>query len=182
MANIDVKQIRIAKRYSEALIDNTDNKQEAQDIHNQLIFINQTLISSADLKAFLENPIISQQDKTDVINQIFSRNISEKVKNLLFLLIDNNRFDAFAAIVSEYEARLDELNNVIKARVISAIELNEDAKGRLIQKLESKTSKTVVADYQINPQIIAGIIVEINDKTIDTSLKTKLNNIKKQLI
>lgn len=182
MANIDVKHIRVAKRYSEALIESAVNSNEVDKVLDELSFINQTLVSSPDLKEFLENPIITHQDKIDVINQIFANHISGSVTNLLMLLVENNRFDVFDLIVNEYSNKKDEINNIVKAKVISAIELNDDAKSKIVNKLEYKTSKKVIADYEINPAIIAGIIVEINDKTIDTSLKTKLNNIKKQLI
>ena len=182
MTNIDVKQIRIAKRYSEALIDSAIATNEVQKIYDELLFVNSTLKSSTDLKLFLENPVITHQDKIDVINQIFVSHLSTPVVNFLMLLIENNRFDAFDSIVTQYSSKMDEINNVLKAKIVSAVELNEEIKNRLIEKLEAKTAKKVIADYEINTDIIAGIIIEINDKTIDTSLKTKLNSIKKQLI
>ncbi len=182
MANIDVKQIRVAKRYSDALIENAINNGEVDKILDELSFVNQTLVNSPDLKEFLENPIITHQDKLDVINEIFTNHLSNPVMNLLKLLVENNRFDVFESILIEYSNKKDEINNIIKAKIVSAVDLNDEAKSKIVAKLEQRTSKKVAASYEINPDIVAGLIVEINDKTIDTSLKTKLNNIKKQLI
>lgn len=141
-----------------------------------------TLISSPDLKAFLENPIVSRLDKNDVIRQVFVNNVSNVVFNFLVLLVENNRFNILETVVAEYSNKMNKINNIVKAKVISAVELAESMKSRLIEKLEYKISKKVIANYEIKPEIIAGLVIEINDKTIDTSLKTKLNSIKKQLI
>lgn len=182
MANIDVKQIRIAKRYSEALFETALETNELQKVCDELGFIQETLLASVDLKEFLENPVITNADKKDVINKIFTGKVCTIVLNFLILLVDNSRFNIFDSVLSEYLNRMDKVNNIVKAKVVSAVELEEVAKTRLIEKLERKISKKVVANYEIKPEIIAGLIIEINDKTIDTSLKTKLNSIKKQLI
>lgn len=182
MANIDVKQIRIAKRYSEALIDSAIETNELQKFYDELRFVQETLSGSIDLKVFLENPIINRLDKKDVVNQVFATNLSSVVLNFLLLLVENNRFNIIDSVVIEYLNRLDQINNVVKAKVVSAVELDSTMKTRLIEKLENKISKKVLANYEIKPEIIAGLVIEINDKTIDTSLKTKLNSIKKQLI
>lgn len=182
MANIDVKQIGIAKRYSEALVDSATETNELQKVYEELKFVQETLSNSSDLKVFLENPIINRPDKKDVINQVFANNLSNVVLNFLLLLVENNRFNIFESVVIEYSNKMNQINNIVKANVVSAVELDETTKSRLIEKLEYKISKKVLANYEIKPEIIAGLIIEINDKTIDTSLKTKLNSIKKQLI
>lgn len=182
MANIDVKQIRIAKRYADALVESAKDSNLLQKVFDDLKLVESTLTTSTELKEFLEKPVISHDDKKDVIAQVFKNSVSEATLNFLLLLVDNNRFNLFEATVVEYSDRLDEINNIVKVKVVSAVDLNEDMKNKLIQKLEQKVSKKVVADYVLKPEIIAGLVIEINDKTIDTSLKTKLNNMKKQLI
>lgn len=182
MANIDVKQIKIAKRYAEALFENSNISNKLQLVFDNLKLIESVLNENFELKSFLENPVISHSDKKDVISEIFNEHVDESVKNLLFLLIDNNRFDLFFGVVIAYSNKLDETNNILKVKVISAVEVSEELKNALVQKLENKVSKKVVPEYEIKPEIIAGLIIEVSDKTIDTSLKTKLNNLKKQLI
>lgn len=182
MSNVDVKQIRIGKRYSDALVASALDADVLQKVFDDLKFVESTIQSSIELKEFLEKPVISHNDKKDVIVQIFKDSISEMALNFLLLLVDNNRFNLFESAVVEYSNRLDEINNIVKVKVISAIELNDDMKNKLVQKLEQKISKKIVASYDLRPEIIAGLVIEINDKTVDTSLKTKLNNLKKQLI
>lgn len=182
MGNIDVKQIRIAKRYADALVSSAMDSDLLQKAFEDLKLVESTIQTSGELKDFLENPVITHNDKKDVISQVFKSSISEVALNFLLLLVDNNRFNLFDSAVIEYSNKLDEINNIVKVSVVSAIELNEDMKNKIIQKLEQKVSKKVVANYELKPEIIAGLVIEINGKTLDTSLKTKLNNLKKQLI
>ncbi|MCD7740132.1 MAG: F0F1 ATP synthase subunit delta, partial [Candidatus Gastranaerophilales bacterium] len=72
-------------------------------------------------------------------------------------------------------------NNIVKPVVISAIELEESQKNKIIEKLEYKLTKKVIPQYQVNPDIIGGLIFKIDDKTIDCSIKTKFDNMKQQL-
>lgn len=182
MANVDLKQVRIAKRYADALFSSAKDSEEIQKVFDDLKLVESTIVSSAELKDFLEKPVISHNDKKDVIIQVFKAFIADTALNFLLLLVDNNRFNLFESAVSEYSNKLDEINNITKVRIISAVDLNDDMKSKLIQKLEQKVSKKVVAEYELKPEIIAGLVIEINDKTVDTSLKTKLSNLKKQLI
>ncbi|MDD3237731.1 MAG: ATP synthase F1 subunit delta [Candidatus Gastranaerophilales bacterium] len=182
MANINLKQNRIAKRYAKALFDEAKASSMQDEVLSNLKFVVDTCKQSPDLKDFLENPIISTEDKIDAINTIFKENVSNIVYNFFVLLLENKRFDVLESVVSNYIEMLDEMNNILKIKVTSAVEMNGDLKNKLISKIENKTQKKVIADYLINPEIIAGLVIDINGKIIDSSLKTKLKGLQKQLI
>ena len=97
------------------------------------------------------------------------------------LLIEANRTDALCEVLNQYEKSYNENNNIVKPIIISAIELNEQQKNKIVEKLQNKMIKTILPEYQINPEIIGGLVIELEDKTIDCSLKTKFENMKKQL-
>ena len=59
--------------------------------------------------------------------------------------------------------------------------ITTEQKNRIVEKLQNKMSKTIIPEYQVNPDIIGGLIIEIEDKTVDCSLKTKFENMQKQL-
>ncbi len=182
MSNIDIKKLKVAKKYSDALFENAQDSNKVQDTLNELNSIATILGESPDLNSFLVNPVISINDKLEVVVQVMASTVSDTVLNFIKLLIENSRFDAFQAVIFEYQNRVDEVNNVLKVDVISAVKLDEHMKTKLIEKLQYKTSKNVILNYSIKPEIIAGLIIKVNDKTIDTSLKTKLGGIKRQLI
>ncbi len=98
--------------------------------------------------------------------------------NFLKILVDKNRFSLFNDILSAYRETLDDINNISKVRVTSAVEMTKEAQDKLKSKLEEKLKKKVVFDMDINPDIIAGLVIKIGDNVVDMSLKHKLEDFK----
>lgn len=182
MAKTDSKYDVIAKRYAEALFLSAKDIDSVDKVYDDLKFVGQTYSESNELSGFLTNKLITHQDKKDVLSALFKDKISEVTFNFLCLLIDNGRFETILAVVSEYKKELNRLNNIVVAEITSAVEIPDELKSRLISTLEAKTAKKIEPNYKIDNSIIAGLIVNIKEKTIDSSLKTKISNIKKQLI
>lgn len=172
----------IAERYAIALFElgEKDNKLDEYDADLQKI--KATLDLSKDLSVFLAHPTISIGDKKEILDSIFKSEISQHSLNLMKLLLDRNRIFILTAIVNNFHTILNKKKNIVLARVITAVEINEDIKNRVKGKLENKFSKQIELESKIDPEIIAGMIVEIGDKIIDGSVKTKLENMRRQLI
>lgn len=178
----DTKNVLIAQRYSQALSDFAQEGKLGYDkINTDLVNIKETLEHSAELKELLTNPLISADDKKEVINQIFSGEVERLILNFLKVLIDKNRFDAFDEIVTSFSENLDKVNNISRIEVVSAITLPEDAKNRLIEKLSYKLGKQVIINNTVDEDIIAGLVIKIGDNIIDTSLRHKLDDLEKHL-
>lgn len=174
---ISNKQIKLAKRYASALM----SFEDVDNIFQQLKEIAEVLKNSQDLKNFLENPIIRKEDKKSVIVEIFAQITDKNVLNFLKLLIDKNRFIYFNSILYQLSKEIDLKHNLSRIAVISAVDLSEDEKRILVQKISEKLSKEIKPTFEIQQDIIGGLIIKLGDKIIDTSIKAKLNSFKKQL-
>ena len=181
MRTIDVKNINIAKKYATALFEITEGN-KAEVVMQNLIFIDETLRTNEQLFSFFNNPIITRDDKKDVAQKIFAIHIEKDVLDLLFVLIDNARIDAFNEIVNQYSSQFNIKENIVKPNIISAVELTDNQKQRVIAKLQNKLNKQIIPNYIIDENIIAGMIIEIDDKVIDFSLKEKFEQVQKQLV
>ena len=177
----DVKNIKIAKKYANALLESAIESGCSDKVYNDLIFVVETVISNGQLADILKNPIVKDSDKKDIINKLFSIHIDKITLELLFVLADNRRLDILSEILNQFSNLYNKINNIVKPYIISAVELNEEQRNKIIKKLENKLSKKVIPQYCINEEIIGGLIIEIDDKTIDCSLKTKFDNMRKQL-
>ncbi len=182
MSKINVKLTRTAKKYAEALFETAQSKNETGKIAQELRLIVKTLTENENLQTFLENPIISIEDKKDTIRQIFSVDLTETGLNFLYLLCDNSRFNTIFEIQREYTELEKAKTGILTVKATTAVEMKDYLKDKLKDKLEKKLSKQIEIEYSINPEIIAGLIVEIEGKTIDSSINTKIKNIKKKLI
>lgn len=175
--------ILVADRYADALVKLAqEGKLTFVKISTDLQLVKDTLVQSKDLNEFLINPLTSIDDKKEIIEKIFANEIDGLIINFLKVLVDKNRFSAFTEIYDSYNKYLDNINNISRVKVTSAVEMSKEAEGRLKEKLEAKLKKNVVLDLDIDSNIIAGLVIKIGDNIVDMSLKHKLEDLNKNLI
>ncbi|MBE7705376.1 MAG: ATP synthase F1 subunit delta [Cyanobacteria bacterium SIG29] len=177
----DIKNIKIAKKYSNALFEASIEADNIEKIYNELIFVCEIIKTNNQLSTFLNSPLIKISDKKEVLQKLFSSHIDKILVDFLYLIADANRFDAIEEVFSQFSKIYNENRNVVKPLITSAVELSEMQKNNLLTKLEEKLNKKIEPEYVVKSDIIGGLIVEMDDKTIDCSLKTKFDNMKKQL-
>ena len=84
----------------------------------------------------------------------------------------------FGRITAEYAALLDQMNRISAAEVRSAVPLSPAEKDKLRKKLEKLTGHSVVMTYTEDPSLLGGVVVEVDGKVIDGSVRTKLRQVK----
>ncbi len=172
-----------AQNYADSLIKvGQDGVMTYDTILADLNTIREITSSSQELVGVMENPAISVNTKDEIINNVFSNQINEKLINFLKVLIDKKRFYELNEIIEAYSNKVDEINNIKRVEVVSAVEVSDDRKQRLIEKLQNKLQKTVIANWEIDQNIIGGLVIKIDDDIIDNSLKNKLENLSKNII
>lgn len=177
-----VKITKTSKKYAEALFETAEKQNLRVQVFDGLLAVNDTIVSNNELMKFLTSPIINAVDKKDVINKIFENDTEQIVKNFLYLLCDNSRFELFKEIIEEYKNLFNRANETVSVKAVTAVSMKDYLKEKLKKKLEEKLQKKVIIDYEVNSEIIAGLVLEVDGTTIDSSIQTKLNNIKKQLV
>lgn len=177
------KNTIIADRYADALVKTArDGKLAFEKISDDLNLVKSTLNQSKDLNEFLTMPLVSIDDKKEIIDKVFSKEIDTLIINFLKVMIDKNRFELFDYVLESFNKSMDSINNISRIKVTSAVEMTEDAKKKLKIKLEEKLKKNVIFDLDINQDIIAGLVIRIGDNIIDMSLKHKLEDLSKNIM
>ncbi len=128
---------------------------------------------------YLSAYVIPYQRKATVIDQIVD---DEDIREFLKYVAKRGRFKLFTEIVETFEELVDEKKGRVKAHVRSAIELDKDTKQKLRKQLGNKLNKKIQFSFETDPEIIAGIIVQVKDVVYDGSLKTYLNNLEQKLM
>lgn len=148
-------------------------------IINDLSQVLEVFGQSEDLRSILSNSSVNFGKKKEILSEIFRGKIDEKIVNFLFILTEKNKINLLAQILESFEQVSAENSGISVVEIISAIELNESYKQRIIQKLEAKLSKKVEPVWDIEPEIIGGLIFKIGDSVIDSSLRNKIENFSK---
>lgn len=172
----------IADKYAIAMIELADKQCILDAVNSDLYLFKDTVNANKELKDFIEHPLITSSDKKEILNNIFKEHVNLYSMNLVRLIADNNRLFLLPFIADYYNKLLCEKRNIDTAQIITAVEIDEDTKNRVKEKLEQVFKKQIVVETSVDQNIIAGMVVKVQDKVIDGSVRTKFENMKKEVI
>jgi F-type H+-transporting ATPase subunit delta len=173
----------VARRYGVALADVVLASGEAENVQTELAVFGQLVAGNADLSAALSNPSIAHASKEKVLLELIKRTKPSKTTaNFLRVLLQNNRLGELPAIGDRFASVLDERSGVVSAEVISARDLPAKDRAAFEKTIESLTGKQVNVNYTIDETLIGGVVTRIGSTVYDGSVKTKLENLKAELI
>lgn len=171
---------RISYRYANSLMQLAEEKNIFKKISEDADLIFNTLNASKELRTVLKSPVVKLNDKKNLLSKIFEKKISGETLSFLNFVIEKNREDLLFDIFKEFMTLVDKKNGVIKARVVSAVDLNDQIKQRLVEDFEKRTDKKVLANYNVDSNLIGGFIVTVEDTVYDASVKHQLNLLRKK--
>lgn len=174
----------VAKRWANALMELAceDENISKEDILDDLREIANTIESSEELSNVINNPSISTEEKQVVICKLFQNNIMPIVYNFIFVLNLRKRIGIISEIADAFEKELENLKNITRVNVVSAIDIVDERKEELKLKISEKLNKEVIVDWDVDNEIIAGLIFKIDELIIDNSVRHKLDELSKEII
>lgn len=142
-----------------------------------------TLIKESDeFSRFLESPLFKPEQKKAVLQQLLGEQLHPYMRNFLMLLVDRRRMPMLPAICKQYQVLLRELNQAVLAEVTSAIELNDEQKQAVREKVIGMTgARQVDLETKVDPDLIGGVIIKVGSQIIDASLRGQLRRISLRL-
>ncbi len=172
-----------AKNYAEALIMIGEEGLVPFDkLASDLGIINDAINDSADLREVFTNPSFTEETKASIVESIFDGKVDSHLVNFLKILISKNRINEFGGIYADFVEKLNVIHNIQPVKIVSAIELDDNYKNNIVNKLSSKISKTIQPEWCVDKDIIAGLKIKINDDVIDMSLKNRIDKLSKSLM
>lgn len=171
---------RISYRYANSLLQLASEKKILNKIYEDAELIYGTLAASKELRTILKNPVPKQKVKKNLLSKIFENKISTDSFVFMDFVIDKNREEILFEIYKEFLNLRDNKEGILRAKITSAISLNDELKKNIEKKLAVKTSKQIKADYSTDDKIIGGFIIKIKDTVMDASVKHQLELLRKK--
>lgn len=173
----------IARRYSAALADVVLQSGETETVKTELAGWTELFYESQELQTVFSNPSIQQANKEKVLESLIAKvKPSKTTGNFLRVLLQNGRLTEIGEINERFDSVLQERSGVVAAEITSARELPESERTEFKANLEKMTGKQVIINYSINTDIIGGVVTRIGSTVYDSSVRTKLENLKEQLV
>ena len=136
-----------------------------------------------NLQTAFANPSIAHLSKEKVLEGLLAKTKPSKTTAyFLRVLLRNSRLTELGEINEKFASVLDERNGIIAAQVISARPLSDAQKAEFQVNLGRLTGKKVNLNFDIDENIIGGVVTQIGSTVYDGSVKTQLENLKEQLI
>lgn len=171
----------VANRYAISLFQAGIELKKIEQFHRELNFMGKILEKELKLFNILKHPRISKDEKKNIINEIFEENVSKEIKNFFYIIIDKRREGSLIDIVDEFNNEYNEFKNIVNVEAITAVKMEESAKGKLVKTLEEKMNKNIILTNKIDKSIIGGVILKLDHKFIDNTLKNQLENMNTQI-
>jgi F-type H+-transporting ATPase subunit delta len=126
---------------------------------------------------------VAEEARVATIQEIADRlGVSSLAKNAAGVLARRRRLSALPAIIAELGRLSDEKAGLARVTVISAERLSDSYRERLTQELAMMTGKKVVLEQKLDPDLLAGVVVRVGDQVIDGSARTRLTELRTQLL
>lgn len=172
----------IANRYAEALFQLGEEENSTDVLFKELEKVVDMMTKvSKDFYKVLKSPLVSKSEKKNLVEIIFSKEVSSNIKNFLKVLVDKDRISYLEDIELAYKELLNKKNNVIDGVAISAIPMSETYIKELEVKLSNKYNKNVTIENVVDKTILGGVLVRIGNEQIDGTVKTRLDKMKEKL-
>lgn len=172
----------ITVRYAKALYELAIEEKKEIAIQNDVETLLESVSKSEEFSAFLENPLIKGSEKARIINSLFKGRIDPISLNFLHLLIENKREECLGGICRYIIRLIKQKSGIQDAVLTTAQKLPEKHKKEIFEFVTKKFKLNLDMQEKIDPEIIGGYILRIEDQQIDASLKNQLNKIKRELI
>lgn len=167
----------VAERYAEALFSVAVEHEKMDIWKEQLSNIVTTVSRVPFLDKIMKYPFALKSDKRDIFTKVFSSQVDQQVLNFIYLIIDHDRGSYLKLIYEKYAECIRKSNNRLLAEITSAKELSKIEESRLVSAISRREGRIIEPIFKVDPSLIGGVVVKIEGKVIDGSLKKSLKDL-----
>lgn len=177
-----MKNHLIAERYAQGLSAAVTDDSAIDALAKQLREFAKLYNSSAELGNVLSNGSIRLEERIALLEEVMRKaELPSVLVNLGKTLLRRHRMTYLPDVSRMFRRLADERLNQARARVITAVEMDEEQQGKVTAALEKYSTKKITLDTEVDPEILGGVIAYLGSVVIDGSIKTRLERMRAQL-
>ncbi len=168
----------VTTRYAKALFDLFDDVKAVQAALGDLELWAELLRDNPEFRGIMLHPEIGEDRKLELAARV---RVCSEVRDFINLLITKKRVDILDDVLIDFEELLNEAQNAVAAEVISAVPLDERLFDEFELQVARLTGKNVRLENVVDPSVVGGVRLVIGDRVIDSTLATKLGEVRREL-
>ena len=172
----------ISVRYARALLKCSMEEGLEDKVYQDMQTLAKSYIEVPELKLTIDNPMIAKDSKKALLMAAVGDERTKLTTNFISLVLKEDRESVMQFMANSYITLYRKQKNVIRGKLTTATEVTSAMEQKMRQMVESNTNGTVEFETEVNPDIVGGFILEYDTYRMDTSVRTRLNSILKQLV
>ncbi|GAB1404523.1 MAG: ATP synthase F1 subunit delta [Lentimicrobiaceae bacterium] len=171
---------RISQRYAKALIDLSIESHLLEEVYNDMNRLESVFESNPDFRHMLNSPLIRDEKKIKIIHEIFKDSLQPLTVKYLELIIHKRRESHLDEISNAFNKLYREHKNIRLVYVTSVVPLEEKTRNEIKDIVAGDSGASVTLVENIDPSLIGGLIVKVENTLFDDSVRRKLKDLRKE--
>lgn len=174
---------RLANRYAKSLLDLATEQNSLDAVWNDVQFLTRVCNGSSDFVKMLASPVITSDKKLNVLKAVTGNSVSSPTTSFLKLLIEKTRESNLTQILTAFQEQYYILKKIYKVKFTSAYEVSEELQNEIKNKVQAaKKLENIEWEAVVDPSLIGGFKMQLNDLLIDASISHDLKDIQRQFM
>lgn len=165
----------IARPYAKAAFDYAVENNAVPHWQGMLLFASE-VANNQQVKGLL-NSALAAEKLAEIFNQLCGEQLDQQGQNLIKVLAENGRLQALADVSTLFNAYKADYDKEIDVDVTSAVALDNKQQADLSASLEKRLARKVKLNCNVDPALVAGVLIKAGDVVIDGSVRSKLNRL-----
>lgn len=172
----------VSKTYGDALFGLAVESNQVDEMQMEVKGVLELLKENNELSKLMNHPKIVKEEKIQLIETIFKGRVSDELTGLMRILVSKNRYNQMESVFKYFIDQVKEYRNIGTAYVTVPLPLSDSQKEQVKRKL-LKTTKYIEFEmhYRVDKSLIGGMVIQIGDRVVDSSVKNKLYQLTKEL-
>ena len=174
-----MKSSRAAIRYAKALLLESIEKKNIEEVYNDMLIVKETFTNNIDLRHMIDSLVIKNSIKKSTLNLIF-KDAGNLCLSLINILFENNRMNLLDIVAEKYLGLYKDFKGIQSAIITSAIPINQEIEKEILETISKLTNKKTTLIKSVDKSLIGGFVLRLGDIQYNASFKNKLKGIKQE--
>lgn len=177
-----VQEVAIAGVYAQALLSLAESRSQSDDVLDELESLGGQIERDPFFADFLSSPLVDTEERRSSLDRMFRGRMNELLLDTLQVMNNKGRSGLVSGLVEAYRQEYEELRGQVRVSVQTAVPLTEGLRQQLQQVVSSYMGKTAKLEEDVDAELIGGVVLQVGDSRIDSSVHKEIRGLKQQLM
>lgn len=172
----------VAFRYAKSLIGLAQEKNLLDTVYEDMKFFDKVCEENRAFVLALKSPVVKHWKKLDILESIFKSRVNPVSYTIFDIITKKNREAILPSVAEEFQKQYAEIKLIQKAYITTVSPITDEQRQQFIKIIADATGKTVELVEKTDAKLIGGYVLRVGDRQVDTSVKSRLNELKLQFM